>query len=62
MSADTDADDLKLMAHRVRAEEENYQFLLAMGLSHELACQRLGRTPKTMERTRQRRAEREDAR
>lgn len=59
MSAD--ADDLKNMAHRARAEEENYQFLLAMGLSHELACARLGRIPKTMDRTRARRAEREDA-
>jgi len=56
-----DDEDLRLMAHRARAEEENYQFLTAMGLSHELACARLGRTPKTMERTRLRRAERQDA-
>lgn len=57
MSAE--ADDLRTMAHRARAEEENYQFLLAMGLSHELACARLGRSVKTMERTRARRADKE---
>lgn len=52
-------DDLSTMGHRARAEEENYQFLLSMGLSHEAACQRLGVLPDTMERTRARRVERE---